>query len=83
MLTLNTALDELLQGRILEVGVILASKARCHAYGTDTNNWRIAEQFLCYQAQPHSLVSHGTEDEAVKIVHREHRRAQELARAGR
>ena len=83
MLTLNSALDELMQGRVLEASDILASKARYLAYGTDTGNWRIAEQFLCYQAQPHSLVSHGTEDEAVRIVRREHRRAQELSRAGR
>ena len=83
MLTLDTALDELMQGRVLEASDIIASKARYLAYGTDTNNWRIAEQFLCYQAQPHSLVSQGTEDEAVRFVRREHRRTQELSRAGR
>ena len=43
MLTLNTALAESSQGRILEVGDIVGSKARYLAYGTDTNNWRIAD----------------------------------------
>ena len=62
LLMLVTALDEFRQGRFLEVGDILASRARALAYyaeGADKGNkrWRIGREFLTDMEEPHSLKS--------------------------
>ena len=83
LLAILTALDEFMAGRTLEVADILASRARYLAAGIEKGQWEIATQYLCYRMETLSLVSCATEDEAVRIVRKERRRAQELAQVSR
>ena len=63
-----TALDELRQGRFLEVADILASRARALAYHAEGGAWKVAREFLTYVEGSHSLVSEATEDAAARFV---------------
>ena len=80
MFMLICALDEFRQGRFLEVADILASRLRALGYHAEGGPWKIAREYLTYVEQAHSLVSNATEDAAAKLVERQARRANKMAR---
>ena len=82
MFMLVCALDEFRQGRFLEVADILSSRLRALGYHAEGGPWKIAKEYLTYMEQPHSLVSHATEEAAAKLVERQARRASKMARHG-
>ena len=79
---LVTALDELRQGRFLEVADILASRWRALSYFAQKGNWEIAQEFLSYQEEAQSLVSKGMEDAAARLVEDRHKRQRRIGKAG-
>ena len=81
--TLVTALDELRQGRFLEVADILASRTRALAYNAEGGSWKVAREFLTYVEGSHSLVSEATEDAAARLVQKREKRDRNAAKAGR
>ena len=89
---LVTCLDELRQGRVLEVADILASRSRMLAYGLDKKNgkddarrWAIANEFLTYTEETHSLVANATVEAACKILQKKAKRERTVGggRSGR
>jgi hypothetical protein len=71
---LTSALDELRQGRVLEVADILASRYRALTTYAESGEWEIAREYLTYMEQGHGLVSDAMEDAAVRLVTQRRRR---------
>ena len=75
---LTSALDELRQGRVLEVADILASRYRALTTYGESGDWEIAREYLTYMEQGHGLV--GAETDLVadgredRVAVRRHRR---------
>ena len=80
LLMLVTALDELRQGRFLEVADILASRCRALSYWAEKGNWEVGREFLTYMEQPGSLVSAATEDAAARLVEKRAKRERRVNR---
>ena len=74
LLMLTAALDEIRQGRVMEVADILASRYKAITYWGEKGNWAVAREYLTYCEQSHSLVSDATEDAAVRLVEQRRRR---------
>ena len=80
---LFTALDEVLNGRILEVADVLSSRLRCLVFGIETGKTDVAMQFLSYARQDQQLVNNQMVSVAVNLHKAEQKRVKELASAGR
>ena len=59
-------LDELLQGRAIEVADIISSRLKYLAIGVKTDNWTVAAEFQAYRPREHSFVS----DESLRVAAR-------------
>ena len=80
---LVTALEWVLNGRILEVADILSSRLRCLAFGIETGKIDVAVQFLSYARQDQQLVNNQMVSVALDLHKAELKRAKALASAGR
>ena len=77
---LTFALDELMAGRICEVGDLLASRLRMLNVGTETGRWKVAKQFLSYRVKEGSMTQNQMMDVAVKLADKEMKREKALLR---
>ena len=59
-------LDELLQGRAIEVADIISSRLKYLAISLKTDNWTVAAEFQAYRPREHSFVS----DESLRVAAR-------------
>ena len=80
---LITALDEIINGRVLEGLDMLASRLRCLAFQVETGKKSLAEEFLCYARRDHTLVSNQLVSVAVDLHKEGMKRQKMLASVGR
>ena len=80
---LVTALDEVLNGRVLEVADVLSSRLRCFVFGIETGKSDVATQFPSYARQDQQLVNNQMVSVALDSHKAELKRAKALASAGR
>ena len=84
---LTVCLDELMQGRIVELADVLASRIRFLTVGIDKGCWETAKEFLVYRPHRTALISENMLDvahyAALKRLRREKRAGQVNKAAGR
>ena len=78
---LVSALDELHGGWILEVADILSTHIRMFLYGLETGLRNVAEQFLSYSMQEHSLLDDATVAQALRLEREQRKSEAELEAA--
>ena len=61
-------LDELLQGRAIEVADSIASRLKYLTLGVKTDNWTLAAEFQAYRPREHSLISNESLQVAAKLA---------------
>ena len=77
------ALDEIINGRVLEGLDVLTSRLRCLAFQVETGKKEVSEEFLCYAREETSLVSNQLVSAAVELHKEGQKRQKMLASVGR
>ena len=83
LVMLIQSLDELYQGRTLEVGDVLTSRLRALVFGLERGEWDVANELLTYTWDDHQFVPDRVAREPVRAAKKRKQADADLASVGR